>query len=111
MNGEAQKPGLISPLITIIRPGLARPQKEIINYSTAKELLVLTQEIINNYPEILEITSLPQYDIKTASGGFNHTAVSTDKFFSDDNEKLLCEGEPIKILGGKPAPPIWPKRI
>ena len=64
-------------------------------------MLVLAQEIINNYPEILEITSLPRYDIKTASGGFNHTAVSTDKFLSDDNEKLSCQGKPLKILGGK----------
>ena len=49
----------------------------------------------------MEITSLPQYDIKTASGGFNHTAVSTDKFLSDANEKLSCQGEPVKILSGK----------
>ena len=76
-------------------------QKEIINYSTAEELLILAREIINNYPEILEITSLPQYDIKTASVGYNHTAISTDKFLTGENEKLLCQGEPLKILGGK----------
>ena len=101
MNEEAQKLGLIT--VHYDNPIGIDPasKKEIINYSTAKELLVLAQEIINNYPEILEITSLPQYDIKTTSGGFNHTAVSTDKFLSDENEKLLCQGEPVKILGGK----------
>ena len=101
MNGEAQKLGLITTHYD--NPAGTDPysKKEIINYSTAKELLILTQEIINNYPEILEITSLPQYDIKTASGSYNHTAVSTDKFFSDANEKLFCGGGPIKILGGK----------
>ena len=101
MNEEAQKLGLIT--VHYDNPVGLDPtsKKEIINYSTAKELLVLAREIINNYPEILEITSLPQYDIKTASGGFNHTAVSTDKFLSDANEKLLCQGEPVKILGGK----------
>ena len=61
----------------------------------------MTKEIIKNYPQILEITSLPEYDIKTASGNYNHTAVSTDKFLSDENEKLSCQGEPLKILGGK----------
>ena len=101
MNEEAQKLGLIT--VHYDNPVGIDPssKKEIINYSTAKELLVLAQEIINNYPEIMEITSLPQYDIKTASGSFNHTAVSTDKFLSDANEKLLCQGEPLKILGGK----------
>lgn len=49
----------------------------------------------------MEIASLPRYDIKTASGGFNHTAISTDKFLADENEKLSCQGEPLKILGGK----------
>ena len=101
MNEEAQKLGLIT--VHYDNPVGIDPssKKEIINYSTAKELLALAQEIINNYPEILEITSLPQYDIKTASGGFNHTAVSTDKFLSDANEKLSCQDEPLKILGGK----------
>lgn len=101
MNEEARGLGIITTYYD--NPVGIDPssKKEIINYSTAKELLLLTREIINNYPEILEITSLPQYDVKTASGGFNHTAVSTDKFLADENEKLLCQSEPVKILGGK----------
>ena len=101
MNEEAQKLGLIT--VHYDNPVGIDPasKKEIINYSTAKELLALTREIINNYPQILEITSLPEYGIKTASGDYNHTAVSTDKFLSDENEKLSCRGEPLKILGGK----------
>ena len=101
MNNEAKELGIITTYYD--NPVGLDPtsQKEIINYSTAEELLILTREIINNYPEILEITSLPQYDINTASGGYNHTAISTDKFLSDENEKLLCQGEPLKILGGK----------
>ena len=101
MNNEAKELGIITTYYD--NPVGIDPasQKEIINYSTAEELLILAREIINNYPEILEITSLPQYDIKTASGGYNHTAISTDKFLSDENEKLLCQGELLKILGGK----------
>ena len=101
MNNEAKELGIITTYYD--NPVGIDPssQKEIINYSTAEELLILAREIINNYPEILEITSLPQYDIKTASGGYNHTAISTDKFLSDENEKFLCQGEPLKILGGK----------
>ena len=68
MNEEAQRLGIITTHYD--NPVGIDPtsKKEIINYSTAKELIALTKEIINNYPEILEITSLPQYDIKTASG-------------------------------------------
>ena len=101
MNKEAQELGIITTYYD--NPVGIDPssQKEIINYSTAEELLILARVIINNYPEILEITSLPQYDIKTASVGYNHTAISTDKFLTGENEKLLCQGEPLKILGGK----------
>ena len=101
MNKEATGIGLITTYYDNPIGIDPTSKKEIINYSTAKELLVLAREIINNYPEILEITSLPRYDIKTVSGGYNHTTISTDKFISDENEKLLCQGEPLKILGGK----------
>ena len=101
MNNEAKELGLITTYYD--NPVGIDPssKKEIINYSTAEELLILVREIINNYPEILEITSLPQYNIKTASGGYNHTAISTDKFLTGENEKLLGKAEPLKILGGK----------
>ncbi len=101
MNNEAKELGFITTYYD--NPVGLDPssQKEIINYSTAEELLVLAQEIINNYPEILETTSLPRYDIKTASGGYNHTAISTDKFLADEDEKIFCQDEPLKILGGK----------
>lgn len=101
MNEEAQELGIITTYYD--NPVGTDPysKKEIINYSTTKDLLSLAKEIINNYPQILDITSLPQYDIKTASGNYNHTAISTDKFLSDENEKLLCQGEPVKIMGGK----------
>ena len=101
MNNEAKELGIITTYYD--NPVGLDPtsQKEIINYSPAEELLILAREIINNYPQILEITSLPQYDIKTASGGYNHTAISTDKFVAYENEKLFCQGDPLKILGGK----------
>lgn len=101
MNKEARELGIITTYYD--NPVGIDPssKKEIINYSTAKDLLSLAKEIINNYPEIFDITSLPRYDIKTASGGFNHTAISTDKFLTDENEKLSCQDEPVKILGGK----------
>lgn len=101
MNEEAKKLGIITTHYDNPIGLDPSSKKEIINYSTAKDLLVLTKEIINNYPQILETTSFPQYDIKNISGGFNHTAINTNKFLSDENEKLLCKGEPLKILGGK----------
>jgi len=101
MNGEAKELGIITTYYDNPVGFDPTSKKEIINYSTAEELLILAREIINNYPEILETTSLPQYNIKTSSGSYNHTAVSTDKFLSGENEKLLCQGEPLKILGGK----------
>src|SRR3989338_2061350 len=103
MNGEAKELGIITTYYDNPVGFDPTSKKEIINYSTAEELLILAREIINNYPQILEITSFPKYDIKTSSGGYNHTAISTDKFISNENEneKLLCQGEPLKILGGK----------
>lgn len=101
MNKEAQKLGII--ITYYDNPVGIDPasEKEIINYSTAKELLVLAREIINNYPEIMEITSLSQYEIRTSSGIYNHTALNTNKFLTDENEKLSCQGDPLKIFGGK----------
>ena len=101
MNNEAKNMGMITTHYD--NPVGLDPssKKEIINYSTAKELLVLMKEIIKNYPQILETTSIPQQDIKTTSGGYNHTAISTDKFLSSEGERLLCQGEPLKIVGGK----------
>lgn len=101
MNTEAKQLGMLTTHYN--NPVGLDPtsKKEIINYSTAKELVVLLEEIIKNYPQILETTSLPQHDIKTVSGGYNHTAISTNKFLSDENEKLFCNGEQIKMLGGK----------
>lgn len=101
MNDDARRLGMITTHYD--NPVGLDPssKKEIINYSTAKELLTLMEEIIKNYPQIMETTSLAQYDIKTASGGYNHTAISTNKFLSDENEKLFCNGEQVKILGGK----------
>lgn len=101
MNNEAKNIGIITTHYD--NPVGLDPssKKEIINYSTAKDLLVLTEEIIKNHPRILEMTSIPQYDIKTAFSGYNHTAINTNKFLSDENEKLLCLGEPLKIVGGK----------
>lgn len=101
MNSKARQLGMLTTYYD--NPVGLDPssKKEIINYSTAKELLVLMEEMIKNYPQILETTSIPQYDIKTVSGGYNHTAVSTNKFLSDENEKLFCNGESVEILGGK----------
>lgn len=101
MNAEARRLGIVTTHYdnpTGLDPASG---KEFINQSTASDLLKLTKEIVLNYPRILNITSLPQYDIKTSSGGFNHTAVNTDKFLSDKNGELLCQTKPVKILGGK----------
>ena len=110
MNEEALRLGIITTYYD--NPVGIDPssKKEIINYSTAKELLILAQEIINNYPEILEITSLAQYDIKTASGGFNHTAVSTDKFLPMPTKNFRAKANLLKYWAVKPAPPTCPRK-
>jgi D-alanyl-D-alanine carboxypeptidase len=53
------------------------------NYSTAQDVAKLGFGLVKNYPQILQITSVPEYNIFTYDGKFDHTAKSTDELIAD----------------------------
>ncbi|MBI4120296.1 MAG: D-alanyl-D-alanine carboxypeptidase [Parcubacteria group bacterium] len=63
-------------------------------YSTANDLASLAKFLMENRRGILEISSLPVYDLYDARGRFHHTIEST-------NELLHRRSWPVKIFGGK----------
>jgi len=65
---------------------------EKINYSTANDLVKLTRYILEEHPEIFEITAKNSYKIVRPSGSLHH-------FISESTNKLLKEYP--KITGGK----------
>ncbi len=92
MNQEALKLGLhdtyyVNPTGLDPDDGLAP------NYSTAEDIAQLALIITKDYPDILNILSLKEFDLKTASGMFHHKLATTNK--------LLGETLPFTILGGK----------
>lgn len=99
MNLKAKQLNLLS---TYFNNPVGLDPKDIrdeLNYSTAADLLAIAKEVKENYPQILEITSLPEYNVHNSDGWFNHVAVSTDKLLASN--ELACDGAPLKILGGK----------
>ncbi len=66
------------------------------NYSTAEDLVKLTKYILENYPQIFEITTNQSYEVLMPNGLTHH-------FISENTNKLL--GESVnwrtKIIGGK----------
>ncbi|MBI2055716.1 MAG: D-alanyl-D-alanine carboxypeptidase [Candidatus Sungbacteria bacterium] len=63
-------------------------------YSTASDLFKLARFLTENRRRILEISSLPAYDLYDARGRLHHTLEST-------NELLRRRSWPVKVLGGK----------
>ncbi len=63
------------------------------NYSTVRDLTQIALAIKKDYPGILEIMSLKEYELKTASGAIHHALLTTDQ--------LLGENIPFTIIGGK----------
>lgn len=99
MNGEAKTLGMLRTNFS--NPvGLDPDAKiEIINHSAARDLLILAQNIIKNYPAILKASSSAKYDVYSASEMFNHTAIATNKLLESND--LACGQKQLKILGGK----------
>ena len=64
---------------------------EKINFSTPSDLIKILQNIIEEYPDLLEIISLQEYQLYLENGIFHHNLQNT-------NELL---GETPKIIGGK----------
>lgn len=65
-----------------------------LNYSTTKDLFLLTQYFKTFYPSIFEILGLKEYPLYKASGEFHHLMKNT-------NELLSFNEWPTKVLGGK----------
>lgn len=65
-----------------------------VNYSTARDLFLLTRYLKTFHPSIFEILGLKEQPLYTADGQFHHTMENT-------NELLASNGWPTKVLGGK----------
>ncbi len=61
------------------------------NYSTAEDLVKLSRFILENYPEIFEITSYRKHSILNRDGLLRHTAVNTNILLDEFSQ----------IIGGK----------
>ena len=69
---------------------LNRPKYEI-NISTTRDLVILTQYILNNYPEIIEIMSTKEQSLYLDNGILHHNLINTNILLEEDSH----------ILGGK----------
>tara|TARA_Y100000310_G_scaffold229155_1_gene231501 strand:+ start:1175 stop:2146 length:972 start_codon:yes stop_codon:yes gene_type:complete len=65
-----------------------------INYSTTKDLFLLTRSLKEQYPDIFSILALQEQPLYTLQGSFHHTMANT-------NELLANNGWPTRIVGGK----------
>jgi len=65
-----------------------------INYSTARDLFLLTRHLKTFYPSVFEILGVKEHPLYTKDGKFHHTMENT-------NELLSLNGWPTKVLGGK----------
>ncbi|MDP4007346.1 MAG: serine hydrolase [bacterium] len=94
MNQEAEFLGLENTFF-VNHAGLDPDvPEESVNYSTARDLFLLTRALKTFYPSVFEILGLKEYPLYTTNGKFHHTMVNT-------NELLSTNGWPTKVLGGK----------
>jgi len=61
------------------------------SYSTAKDLVVLTEYLLNKYPLFQQIIGIKEYDLYLSNGQFHHRLISTNKLL----------GEIPEVIGGK----------
>jgi len=89
MNARAKELGLFNT--SFLNPsGLG-----LKNFSTAQDLAKLAEYIFKNYPSILQITTIPQFDLYASDGKILHKIVNTDELLK--NSSGLSE----RIIGGK----------
>jgi serine-type D-Ala-D-Ala carboxypeptidase (penicillin-binding protein 5/6) len=94
MNLQAQRIGLTNTFFADeagLDPDYAGQE---ITTSTAYDVMLLANYIIQEYPQILEILSLQKLDLYTPDGKFHHTMNNT-------NELLSYAFWPTKVIGGK----------
>jgi D-alanyl-D-alanine carboxypeptidase len=86
MNNFAKKEGMVNTNFT-------NPDgiDELNNYSTAKDMVELSRNLLKNYPEIFNITATEKINIKSYDGKINHSIKSTDRLLGKLNG----------IVGGK----------
>lgn len=96
MNREAKNIGMENTFFE--NPiGLDPDKKDAAyNYSTASDLLKLTEYLMKNQRLIKYIFGLPQYELYAASGVFHHKIITTNDFLTDNF--LTWQN---KIIGGK----------
>ncbi len=81
MNQRAKSLGMNDTYF--INPcGLDPSSNQTANYSTAQDLLLLAREVAN-YPLILEITSLPSFNLSRLDGFVKHRIVNTNVLLSE----------------------------
>lgn len=62
------------------------------NASTAEDLIRLSEKMLQNYPSIFEITSIPEFDLYDFDKKFHHKITNTNELLvngSDFNEKII----------------------
>ena len=67
---------------------------DLINYSTAEDLVKLTEYLLKNQLLILEILSLEEFELYRPDNTFHHKLRNTNEFLADD-------GWQAEIIGGK----------
>ncbi len=93
MNKKAKEIGLKNT--SFVNPS-GLDTKEVYNSSTAKEIVIWSKYIIENNPELFEISVLPFYNLYSPDKSIHYTAINTNDFLhSTENEWQK------NIVGGK----------
>jgi len=72
---------------------------DLINYSTAEDLVKLTEYLLENQPLIWEILSFEEFDLYRPDGKFHHKLENTNEFLKEGVP--LIDKRETKIIGGK----------
>ena len=94
MNLEARELGLENT--RFVNPTGLDPADptDPLNYSTTRDLAMLTKYLASEHPEIFQILSIKEQNLFTLAGTFHHIMKNT-------NELLSFDGWPTPIMGGK----------
>lgn len=65
------------------------------NYSTAQDLVKFAEYLLKNYPNILQITKVSEFDLYTVDQRISHNIVNTDALLQDSSDLAK------RIVGGK----------
>ena len=72
---------------------------DLINYSTAEDLVKLTEYLLENQPLVWKILSFEEFDLYRPDGKFHHKLENTNEFLKEDVP--LIDKRETKIIGGK----------